>query len=202
MAVVYRAVSRRAARFRAHLRHQAHRPAPGERRRLRRIAGRRSAALGLLVHPGIVQVYELGEVDGEYYLAMEYVDGLSTWQAMTRTASKLRPRHAARRRLPPRSPRWRSRSAMRTRSMIGRRAAARHRPSRRQPVERHARPHGHREAARLRHRQGGRRTLRDDATRTGTLKGKISYMSPEQAEGHAIDRRSDIFSLGVVFTSC
>ena len=30
---------------------------------------------GLLHHPGIVQVHELGEVDGEYYLAMELVDG-------------------------------------------------------------------------------------------------------------------------------
>lgn len=35
-------------------------------------------------------------------------------------------------------------------------------------------------------------------TRTGALKGKISYMSPEQAKGAAIDRRSDIFSLGIV----
>src|SRR5262249_62393703 len=35
-------------------------------------------------------------------------------------------------------------------------------------------------------------------TRTGTLKGKISYMSPEQAKGASIDRRSDIFSLGIV----
>src|SRR5262245_29684313 len=32
---------------------------------------------GLLLHPGIVQVHELGEVSGEYYLAMEYVEGLS-----------------------------------------------------------------------------------------------------------------------------
>ena len=36
-------------------------------------------------------------------------------------------------------------------------------------------------------------------TRTGTLKGKVPYMSPEQCHGHAIDRRADIFSLGTVF---
>ena len=35
-------------------------------------------------------------------------------------------------------------------------------------------------------------------TRVGTLKGKFSYMSPEQIHGMPVDRRSDIFSLAVV----
>lgn len=35
-------------------------------------------------------------------------------------------------------------------------------------------------------------------TRTGHIKGKYAYMSPEQVEAHPLDRRSDIFSLGIV----
>ncbi|MEO7330286.1 MAG: protein kinase, partial [Minicystis sp.] len=34
---------------------------------------------------------------------------------------------------------------------------------------------------------------------TGVLKGKFGYMSPEQARGEKVDRRSDIYALGVVF---
>jgi serine/threonine-protein kinase len=35
-------------------------------------------------------------------------------------------------------------------------------------------------------------------TRTGILKGKVSYMAPEQAAGQPVDRRSDLFSCGVM----
>ncbi len=38
-----------------------------------------------------------------------------------------------------------------------------------------------------------------EQTRHGILKGKISYMSPEQILGYQLDGRSDIFSLGTVF---
>lgn len=37
-----------------------------------------------------------------------------------------------------------------------------------------------------------------EETAVGKVKGKLSYMSPEQAEGNPVDRRSDVFALGVV----
>ncbi len=40
--------------------------------------------------------------------------------------------------------------------------------------------------------------IRDDFTKTGMLKGKFGYMSPEQVEGLEVDARTDIFALGIL----
>jgi hypothetical protein len=43
-----------------------------------------------------------------------------------------------------------------------------------------------------------RSALQSSSTRAGVVKGKLGYMSPEQAGGTIVDRRSDIFALGIL----
>src|ERR1043165_1244474 len=40
--------------------------------------------------------------------------------------------------------------------------------------------------------------LRETKTRSGTIKGKFAYMSPEQCVANNVDRRTDVFALGVI----
>jgi serine/threonine protein kinase len=150
-----------------------------------------------LRHPAIVQVYELGEVDGEHYLAMELIDG---WDLH----AVLRACDHNRRALP-----------LGVTCFIGAQIASAlayaHRVK-----DGGGRPLGilHRDVSPsniMVTAAGGVKLLdfgiasvashlRHDlvATAEHTVKGKVVYMSPEQARGLPLDRRTDQFSLGVV----
>ena len=155
---------------------------------------REAKLASLLVHPNIAQIYDLGRIGGVYFIAMELVAG-STFASScaTRTARNepiplpvvlLAPRRAVRR--------------ARLRAHVRRRArpAARHRPPRRLAVEHDRR--AHRSRSRSSTSASRRRSSRQLHTETGLVKGKLGYMAPEAALGHAGRAGSDVFSVGVV----
>ncbi|HEX4459840.1 MAG TPA: serine/threonine-protein kinase [Polyangia bacterium] len=152
-----------------------------------------------LRHPGIVHVHEFGEIDGEFYLSMELVEGDSLLNVLKDFA-------AAKKMLPVGVVCY----------IVAELAAAlgyAHgltndggQPL--QIVHRDVTPSNV-----MLTRAGGVKLLDfgiakaathigKDETRSGTLRGKLSYMSPEQAEGLRIDHRTDIFALGVIFWEC
>src|SRR5262245_28394734 len=144
-------------------------------------------------HSNVVYVEEFGEHDGIYYIAMEYVDGCSLQQL-------LHAWRAARRKL---------RGAVRVH--IAREAAAGLHAAHETPGSDGA-PLGivHRDVSPsnvLLTRDGRVKVIdfgiakahgRLSATRSGSgLKGKLRYMSPEQAWGQPIDRSTDVYALGI-----
>jgi serine/threonine-protein kinase len=145
-----------------------------------------------LNHPHVVQTYDVGEDDGRYYLAMEYVDGQT-----------LRPRAFAGRRAPvpaaaaAAGPRARAlRAALRPRAPGLRRQAPR-------VVHRDVTPSNNLLGyyGRMKLVNFGVAKALDSGTQTraGVVKGKTGYMAPEAFtdSGH-VDRRADIYSVGVL----
>ncbi len=145
-----------------------------------------------LDHPNICQVYELGEVDGEVFLAMEYLDGLVWGDLM-----KLLPRG--------RAVELRVSATVLGQICDGLRFAHEHVDLDGSPM-----PIVHRDVSpqNLMITTEGACKLLDfgvskvltegTRTRTGMLKGKLPYMAPEQIRGERIDARADVFSMGVV----
>lgn len=143
-------------------------------------------------HPGVVRVFEVGEDRGVLFMAMEWVEGDSL-HTLIKEARK-------RRAVPPEM-------AVR---MIADVAGGLHEAHElrgwdgelRGVVHCDVSPHniligldGH---AKLTDFGVAHAAAMSVAEREGAMMGKVGYMSPEQAFGSAIDRRSDIFSLGVV----
>ncbi|MEO7033319.1 MAG: serine/threonine-protein kinase [Polyangiaceae bacterium] len=144
-------------------------------------------------HPNVVDVYDVGEHDGMMWMAMEWVEGESLHTVIAEAGK--------RRAIPPEL-------AVR---IIADAAAGVHAAhelrdldgSLRGVVHRDISPHniliGTNGAVKLVDFGVAKALGRiSEATRAGQLKGKFGYMSPEQALGKGVDRRSDIFSLGIV----
>jgi len=144
--------------------------------------------LAQINHPNVCQVYDLEETDGQYYLALEYLDGLSLWTLLGG---------------PPIDPR--ATAGMIEQACDGLDAI-------------HALRGKGGELVHVVHRDispgnlmltaAGAVKILDlgiaktadsaDLTPFGRVKGKLPYVAPEQAKGHAIDMRVDIFALGLV----
>ena len=138
-----------------------------------------SSAAGLQ-HQHVVAVYDRGEYDGTYYIAMEYLDGRSLKQIINEDAP-LEPERA-----------------IDLTEQILRAARFAHR---RGIIHRDLKPHNvivdDEDRAKVTD-FGIARAGASDMTQTGSIMGTAQYLSPEQAQGHPVDERSDIYSIGVM----
>ncbi|MBT8495796.1 MAG: protein kinase, partial [Deltaproteobacteria bacterium] len=146
-----------------------------------------------LHHPNVVQVYDIGQLEGEYFFTMEFVHGESLSRIMTQLTEEGR-------RLP-----LEHAVAVAIGVASGLHYAHSKLDDQGQPMH-----IVHRDVAPsniLISYNGGvklvdfgiaKAATRHYATEVGTLKGRVAYMSPEQSTGAEIDARSDIFSIGVV----
>lgn len=146
-----------------------------------------------LNHHNIIQIHEMGEIDGDYYIAMEYVRGKSLRDLIDelRAEGTMLPLpHVI---------------DLAIKLCEGLGYAHQARDIRGRPmniVHRDINPHNvlisYTGDLKLIDFGIAKSEMTSVHTATGTIKGKFVYMSPEQSAADPIDRRSDIFSLGIV----
>jgi beta-lactam-binding protein with PASTA domain/predicted Ser/Thr protein kinase len=138
-----------------------------------------SSAAGLQ-HPNIVGIYDRGEWDGTYYIAMEYIEG--------RTLKDVIREHGP-------AP---TEAAIDIALQVLRAIRFAHR---RGVVHRDIKPHNVMVDAEGRAKVtdfGIARAGASDMTETGSIMGTAQYLSPEQAQGRPVDARADLYSIGIV----
>ncbi len=138
-----------------------------------------SSAAGLS-HPNVVAVFDRGEWDGTYYIAMEYLPGRSL-KTIVREQGPLDPA-----------------AAIDIVIQVLRAAGFAHR---RGVIHRDLKPHNVilDEEGRAKVTDFGiARAGASDMTLTGSIMGTAQYLSPEQAQGHAVSEASDVYAVGIV----
>ena len=143
---------------------------------------REAQAAANLSHPNIVPIFDWGEADATYFIVMEYVDG-EALSSIIRTQAPLAAAQAAS-----------------IASDIAKALAYAHRHG---VVHRDVKPGNVliTSDGQVKVTDFGiaRATGADEqVTQTGLVMGTATYFSPEQAQGFAVDGRSDVYSLGVV----
>ncbi len=138
-----------------------------------------SSAAGLS-HPNVVAIFDRGEWDGTYYIAMEYLPGRSL-KAVVREQGPLDPAAAI--------------------DIVIQILQAARFAHRRGVIHRDLKPHNVilDEEGRAKVTDFGiARAGASDMTLTGSIMGTAQYLSPEQAQGHAVSAASDIYAVGIV----
>jgi serine/threonine protein kinase len=144
-----------------------------------------------LNHANVVQIFDFDQVDGLYYIAMEYVEGQDLKRVLDFGAKLNRPLSIA--------------QAVMILIEAGQGLDYAHkREVDGEPlniIHRDISPHNmmvsYNGETKIMDFGIAKAASRSTKTRVGTVKGKCAYMSPEQARGRPLDGRSDLFALGV-----
>jgi serine/threonine protein kinase len=146
-----------------------------------------------LTHPNIVQIFDLGKIDKSYYIAMEYVHGHDLRTILKRAKEKGM-------RMPLDLSLHIVKEVCASLEYAHRKKDDKGRPM--QIVHRDVSPQNimisFEGDVKLTDFGIAKAATKASNTDRGALRGKLLYMSPEQAWGKPIDRRSDLFSLGIV----
>jgi len=147
----------------------------------------------LLTHQNIVQIFDLGHVENSYFIAMEYVMGKDLRTILQRAKALNLPMSIGHALLVITKVCAGLDYAHRKKDLAGRDLNIVHRDVSPQNIL-----VSYEGEVKLVDFGIAKAASQSSETRTGILKGKLSYMAPEQAWGRPVDRRADIFAVGIL----